>query len=220
MVNRRRKQPMISGTLTSLFPVDQPDCGENAGFNKTFSATKTQLLQALAAYAGLFGFAETADLIEVYAQFSILQKKIQVTQFSSKSYIPYTGQDLIACVTQDKKVLLNQLAAVFSAGCRAVVPVEFDVLKGLPAIVRAHIDIREDALISSALKFALVDRRNMIDWTYIASKNNIVVPTIAVSSYTHIPLRFALSNNAGDQHIGDVGSRYAMLQRISRYKFS
>ncbi|WP_426192521.1 trifunctional transcriptional regulator/proline dehydrogenase/L-glutamate gamma-semialdehyde dehydrogenase [Massilia sp. DWR3-1-1] len=106
-----------------------------------------------------------------------------------RNTLAFAQRGLVLCAASDVAVLLNQLAAVFATGNRALV-LDARLLAGLPAAVLAHIDVVDRlARAPAPCQIALVDEGTSAAVTVeAAAAEGALISLIATSASAAIPL--------------------------------
>ena len=145
---------------------------------------------ALSAWAGFNGHADVARLVEQYASTSLVGSSMDLPgPTGERNTLSFADRGLVLCAAKDTAVLLNQLAATFATGNRALV-IGTPLPAGLPVAVTAQIQFANSLdAITTPFQIALVEAGS--DPALIlalAARDGALVGLIDTTAATAIPL--------------------------------
>lgn len=150
-------------------------------------------LESLVGWARTHGHAQIAELGDAYLHASLLDTAMVLPgptgERNSLAFAP-RGQVLSSATTL--AALLNQLAACFATGNRAVLPTEMAALlpAGLPAQTRDAITVLDRARLADAsLQIALLEKAQLSDMLpLLAARDGALVVAVETEGDKPVPL--------------------------------
>ncbi|WP_426114121.1 trifunctional transcriptional regulator/proline dehydrogenase/L-glutamate gamma-semialdehyde dehydrogenase [Massilia sp. PWRC2] len=147
------------------------------------------VLDALADWSGANGHAGVVAHIRRYQQASVLGDSIVLPgPTGERNTLAFAARGLVLCAAGSAATLLNQLAAVFATGNRAVVLRE-QWMVGLPPAVLQHVQVVDTLAAATGFQVALVDAQaGAALATPLASGDGALVSLITTTAEAAIPL--------------------------------
>ena len=148
---------------------------------------------SLLSWAGTHGHSRVVALGETYVHATLLNTSLVLPgPTGERNTLQFAPRGAVLCAASEVGVLLNQLAACFATGNRAVVAGATAQLlpAGLPQTVRDAIDVIEQpALDATPVHIALVDTKRLAELLpVLAARDGALVPVVETGETDAIPL--------------------------------